>query len=142
MMRRAAADNRPRDPRGRKGLRGGDRGAHTVDFAIVAAPLLLVTFMAVQAGLLFHARSVALAAATQGANVARAYGSTTAAGEDKATRFLETVGQGLHSPKVVAESNGTDVTVVVTGHAPSIIPFMTFNVRQTASGPVERFVPS
>jgi len=132
---------RPRPTRGRKALHGKDSGAHAVEFAIVALPLLIVTFMVTQAALVFHARSMALAAATQGANVARGYGSSLAAGENKATAFLDTVGQGLRDPEVEATTSGTDVTVTVTGRAPSIIPFMTFNVSQSASGPIERFVP-
>jgi len=131
---------RPRAARGRDGLRARDRGTHTVEFAIVALPLLIVTFMVIQAALVFHARSMALAAATQGAQVARGYGSSLAAGRTKAEGFLESVGQGLHDPEVEVVTSGTDVTVTVTGSAPSIIPFMTFNVSQSASGPIERFV--
>ena len=119
---------------------GRDRGAHTVEFAIVALPLLIVTFMVIQAALVFHARSMALAAATQGAQVARGYGSSSGAGKTKAEDFLGVVGQGLQDPEVEVTASGTDVTVTVRGHAPSIIPFMTFNVTQTASGPIERFV--
>jgi Flp pilus assembly protein TadG len=128
--------------RDRKTLHAKDSGAHTVEFAIVALPLLIVTFMVIQAALVFHARSMALAAATQGAQVARAYGSSLAAGKTKAEGFLDAVGQGLHDPEVEVVTSGTDVTVTVSGTAPSVIPFMTFNVRQTASGPIERFVPS
>lgn len=134
---------RPRPSRwGRKCLHAKDCGAHTIEFAIVALPLLVVTFMVVQAALVFHARSMALAAATQGANVARAYGSSAAAGKTKAEGFLDAIGQGLQSPEVEVTTSGTDMTVTVSGQAPSIIPFMTFNVTQTASGPIERFVPS
>jgi Flp pilus assembly protein TadG len=119
-----------------------DSGAHTIEFAIVALPLLLVTFMVTQAALVFHARSTALAAATQGANVARAYGSTLAAGKTKSEDFLEQIGQGLRETEVEVTQNdaGTDVTVTVRGVAPSIIPFMTFEISQRASGPKERFV--
>jgi Flp pilus assembly protein TadG len=126
--------------RGRKGLRPLDPGAHTIEFAIVALPLLIVTLMVVQAALVFHARSMALAAATQGANVARAYGSSPAAGKSKSESFLGVIGQGLRDPVVEVASSGTDVTVTVRGQAPSIIPFMTFDVTQSASGPIERFV--
>ena len=121
-------------------MRRRDHGAQTVEFAIVALPLLIVTFMVIQAAFVFHARSVALAAATQGAQVARAYGSSLAAGKTKAEGFLDKVGQGLHDPEVEVVTSGTDVTVTVRGHAPSIIPFFNFNVKQTASGPIERFV--
>jgi hypothetical protein len=126
--------------RGRKGLPAKDTGAHTIEFAIVALPLLIVTLMVTQAALVFHARSMALAAATQGANVARAYGSSPAAGKAKSEGFLESIGQGLRDPEVEVASSGTDITVTVRGQAPSIIPFMTFGVAQTASGPIERFV--
>jgi len=46
----------------------------------------------------------------------------------------------LKEPEVEVTTSGTDVTVTVRGHAPSVIPFMTFDVSQTASGPIERFV--
>lgn len=126
--------------KGRKALRGKDRGAQTVEFAIVALPLLIVTFMVIQAAFVFHARSVALAAATQGAQVARAYRSSPAAGKTKAEGFLEDLGRGLRDSEVEVVISGTDVTVTVRGRAPSIIPFLTFDVTQTASGPIERFV--
>jgi Flp pilus assembly protein TadG len=120
---------------------GRDAGSAAVEFAIVAGPLLLVTFMVIQAALVFHARSTALAAATQGAQAARAYGSTLTVGKDKAEAFLEVVGQGLRDPDVSVSTTGTEVTVTVRGNAPSLIPLMTFPVQQSASGPVERFVP-
>jgi Flp pilus assembly protein TadG len=122
-------------------LRANDSGAAAVEFAIIALPLLVTTFMAVQAALVFYARSTALAAATQGANAARAYGSTLDVGRLKAEQFIEVVGAGLHDSKVESTTDGAKVTITVTGHAPSIIPFMTFNVTQSASGPIERFVP-
>lgn len=131
---------RNRLTRRRKAVCTKDFGSQTVEFAIVALPLLIVTFMVIQAALVFHARSMALAAATQGAQVARAYRSTPAAGKTKAESFLEVIGQGLRDPRVEVATSPTDVTVTVTGQAPSIIPFMTFNVSQTASGPIERFV--
>jgi Flp pilus assembly protein TadG len=139
-MTTVAQTFRHRISRCRKALCARDSGAHTVEFAIVALPLLIVTWMVIQAAFVFHARSMALAAATQGANVARAYGSSLAAGKTKAEGFLDTIGQGLRDPEVEVTTSGTDVTVTVRGTAPSIIPFMTFDVTQSASGPVERFV--
>lgn len=140
MIPLAAKQIRPWALQGRKRSCESDRGAHAVEFAIVAGPLLIVTFMVIQAALVFHARSTALAAATQGAQVARAYNSSAAAGKTKAENFLESIGQGLHDPEVEVTTGPTDITVTVTGHAPSIIPFVTFDVSQTASGPIERFV--
>ena len=42
-----------------------DRGGGAVEFAIIAAPLLLVSMMVLQTGLYFYARSIALAKGTK-----------------------------------------------------------------------------
>ncbi len=118
-----------------------DRGGGPVEFAVLALPILVLTFMVAQAALVYYARSTALAAATQGANAARAYNAPANAGVVKANDFLSTVGAGLNDPVVTYSTTGTDVTITVTGQAPTIIPGLTFTVTHSASGPVERFVP-
>lgn len=118
-----------------------DRGAAVVEFAIVALPMLIVTFMVVQAALVYYARSTALAAATQGANAARAYNAPSDAGKSRANNFLRQAGGGLRNHDVAVDFGGTDVTVTVTGKAVSVIPGFDFGVTQSASGPIERFVP-
>lgn len=125
----------------KRAAHGDDRGSTAVEIAIVALPMLLVTFMVVQAALVYYARSTALAAATQGANAARAYGASSLAGQQRADDFLDRVGGGLRGHTVSMTTTGTDVTITVSGHAPTIIPWLTFDVSQSASGPVERFVP-
>ena len=47
-------------------LTGGDRGSASLEIAILAPALLLLTFVVVQAGLWFYARNLALAAAQEG----------------------------------------------------------------------------
>jgi Flp pilus assembly protein TadG len=116
------------------------RGEGPVEFAILAFPILLFTFMLIQASLVWYAHSVALGAATQGANTGRLYGSSAAAGRSKALDFLDRVGPAITDPVVTASVAGNQVTVVVRGKARSIIPGLTFTVTQSASGPVERFV--
>ena len=118
----------------------GLRGEGPVEFAILAFPMLLFTFMLVQASLVWYAHSVALGAATQGANAGRLYGSSPAAGRTKALDFLDRVGPAMTDPVVTAGVRGNEVTVVVRGKARSVIPGMTFTVTQSASGPVERFI--
>lgn len=133
----------PRSPDASRGgwrLRGL-RGEGPVEFAILTFPLLLLTFMLIQASLVWYAHSVALGAATQGANAGRLYGSSTAIGRAKAVDFLDRVGPALSDPVVTASVAGNEVTVVVRGKARSILPGLTFTVTQSASGPVERFVP-
>jgi hypothetical protein len=109
--------------------------------AVIALPLLLFTFMVVQAALVFYARSIALGAATQGANAAREYGSARGAGEANARDFLDRVGVGLEDPRVTVRTTADSVTVTVTGRATSILPLVSFGVEQSARGPVERFIP-
>lgn len=125
----------------RRHSRKADRGSGPVEFAVLAFPLLLLTFMVVQAAFVFYARSTALAAATQGANAARAYNAPLSSGPAKANDFLTRTGGGLKNPSVTIRSTGTQITVTVTGEAQSILPGVSFAVTQSASGPVERFVP-
>jgi Flp pilus assembly protein TadG len=125
----------PRRRRSRK----GDRGSGPVEFAVLAFPLLLLTFIVVQAAFVFYARSTALAAATQGANAARAYNAPLSSGTAKANDFLTRIGGGIKNPSVFISSSGNQVTVTVTGEAQTIIPFVRFPVSQSASGPIERF---
>lgn len=125
--------------RGRRGA-PGLRGEGPVEFAILTFPILLFTFMLIQASLVWYAHSVALGAATQGANAGRLYGSSAAAGRAKANDFLDRIGPALTDRVVTVTVTGNQVTVVVRGKARSVIPGMTFTVTQSASGPVERFV--
>ncbi|NUT33034.1 MAG: pilus assembly protein [Hamadaea sp.] len=125
----------------RIGPRRALRGEGPVEFAILTFPLLLLTFMIAQASLVWYAHSVALGAATQGANTARLYGSSASAGNDEARQFLDRIGPALVNPTVRTTVTGDRVTVVVTGEAQTIVPGVTFRVRQSASGPIERWIP-
>ena len=120
-----------------------DRGTGPVEFAILSLGMLTLAFMIVQAGLVYHARSVALAAATQGVNVARGYQNDPQAGVTHAEQFLGRLGEGLKESNVtyrIDNTNGEAVVITVTGKAISVLPGLTFNVRQSARGSVEQFV--
>ncbi|MEV0268783.1 MAG: pilus assembly protein [Hamadaea sp.] len=112
-----------------------------MEFAILTGPILTLTFMIVQASLVWYAHSVALGAATQGANAARLYGAPPATGNAEAQRFLDQIGPALTDTTVTTRISGDRVEVVVTGEAQSVLPWLTFHVRQTASGPIERWIP-
>ncbi len=122
----------------RRPRRLGDRGSTPVEFAIVASAMLILAFSVVQAGLVYYAHSLALGAATQGANTARGYGSSAGAGQAKAQQFLNQAGDGLLAQNITASRTGAQATVVVTGKAVSVLPGLTFTVTKTAHGPVER----
>jgi Flp pilus assembly protein TadG len=116
----------------------GDKGASPVELAIVAFGMLVLTFSVIQVGLVFYARSLAYAAATQAVNAARGYGATDEAGRVKAQSFLERAGSGLRSPVVTIRRVGNDVTVTVSGSAISVLPWLSFGIEQSAHGSVER----
>ena len=109
-----------------------------MELAIVASGMIVLTFAVIQVGLVFHARSLAHAAATQGVNAARAYGATDEAGRLKAQAFLDQAGTGLRNQAVTVRRSGNDVTVTVTGTAISVLPGLTFRIEQSAHGSVER----
>ncbi|GAA4757630.1 TadE/TadG family type IV pilus assembly protein [Modestobacter marinus] len=117
-----------------------ERGSATLSLAIVFPVVLLLIFTAVQGGLYYYARSVALAAAEEGLRDARAEGGTSAAGAQRAQTFLADAGGAsvLENPAVTTSRNATNTSVTVVGNAPSVLPGVSFPVSQTASGPIER----
>ncbi|MEU8315000.1 TadE/TadG family type IV pilus assembly protein [Micromonospora sp. NPDC049033] len=109
-----------------------------MEFAIIALPMILLTFAVLQTGLVFFAQSIALGAATQGVNAGRGYQSTAAAGEARATNFLSAAGAGLENQQVVVTRTGTEVRVTVTGQAITVLPGLSWTISKSAHGPVER----
>lgn len=104
--------------------------------------VLLATFALIQGALYYHARDVALAAATDGLTAARARTGSGAEGRDAAAAFLRRAGGDdvLQGPSVTADRTATTATVTVRGRAMSLVPGLAgWSVTQTASGPVERF---
>ena len=100
--------------------------------------MIFLTFAVVQVGLVFYARSIALAAATQGANAARGFGATDSDGNTSARNFLDVAGDGLTDQSVTISRVGPDLTVTVTGKAISVLPGLSFSINQSARGSIER----
>lgn len=123
---------------GQTGTWLSDRGSSPVEFAIIALPMILLTFAVIQTGLIFFAQSIALGAATQGVNAARGYQSSAAAGEARATNFLSAAGAGLENQQVTVTRTATEVRVTVTGRAITVLPGLTWTISKSAHGPVER----
>jgi len=119
-------------------IEDAQRGATPLEFAIIAGAMLLLAFTVIQVSLVFWAQSIALGAATQGANAARGYHSSARAGESRARDFLANVGGGLLNQQVTARRSGTEASVTVRGRAASVLPGLSFTVQRTARGPVER----
>lgn len=126
--------------------RAGDhdeRGAMSLAQVVITAPALLFLLMLiVQFGLMFHARNIAEQAAQEGAAVARRFDGTTAQGREKALQLLTSVGEGtLKNRDVTANRTADTATITVTGTVVSVVPGFSLSVSESASGPVEKYVP-
>ncbi|MFI9641417.1 TadE family protein [Micromonospora sp. NPDC051925] len=116
-----------------------DRGAASVEL-VLATPLLgLLLMVAVQFALWQHASHMAQAAANEGVQTARAYGSNAAAGKTDTEALLRDLSGGaLSGTSVTVSRSTTSATITITGRAPSVIPGLTFPVNVTVTAPVER----
>ncbi|MGE0169682.1 pilus assembly protein, partial [Nocardioides sp.] len=97
-------------------------------------------FVGMQAALFYHARTVAIAAAQEGARAAGGEQGSEAAGLQAANAFVEDAGGDdvLTGATASADRTATTATVVVRGHSLSVIPGWSPVVRQEATVPVER----
>lgn len=121
---------------------GTDRGANPVELAVVMPAILVLLFGSIQLAAVFVARSTALHAAESGVDAQRVLAAPAGAGEARARRFLRATGDWLvgwdeRGPRCV--STATEVTCTVTGRSLSVVPGVSFPVRQTAHGTVERW---
>lgn len=119
-----------------------ERGANPVELAVVMPAILVLLFASIQAAAWFVARATALNAAQSGVNAQRVLQAPDGAGEQRATDFLTSAGDWLvdwDSPGPDCMTAATEVTCTVTGTALSVVPWVSFPVRQTAHGTVERW---
>lgn len=111
--------------------------------AIIAPTIFLLLFLSLQAGLWYLATNVAQNAAVAAYNDARAYESTSGAGQSSARQMLQQSDGFLLGSDVDVSRTGNTVTVDVTGQAVSMIPGVQLPpVHRTITGPVERWVPA
>lgn len=116
-----------------------ERGEALIDGLMMLGVVVLVVLVTIQALFYAHARSVAQAAAQDGARTAVVSGP--GAGMARASAVLAAAGgtgAGLHPS---AQSSPTSVSVSVSGHAPRIFPISMFlpGVSASASLPLERY---
>lgn len=121
--------SRPRD----------ERGAASIELVILLPALFAVMFLGMQAALYYHARTIAIAAAQEGARAAGAEDATAADGTRTANAYLADVGgDALASSRVRVTRTATAATATVTGRSLSVLPGWRPQVRQSASVTVER----
>jgi Flp pilus assembly protein TadG len=118
--------------------RRDDAGAATITVAIVTPVVLGLLMLAVQAGLFWHARQRADAAATRAAAAAAQVDGTPAAGEAAAETFL--AGAPIDNAAVTVTRDADTARATVSGTAPALVPGVVWQVKATAEAPRERFV--
>jgi Flp pilus assembly protein TadG len=120
-----------------------DRGALTLSYVAVLPFVFVLIMVVIQASLWFLARNAALAAARQGADAARAFQASRAAGPAVALAFAHQAGQGyLEDPQATAAgSTSTTISITVSGHVPSFVPGVVISVSETVQAPAETFRP-
>src|SRR5829696_452597 len=124
----------------RAAARRDQRGSTSVQMVILMPVLFFVMFLGLQAALFYHARTVAIAAAQEGARAAGAETGTASDGIAAATSFVAAAGgpDVLQNASVSGSRSATEANVTVRGAALSVIPGWSLNVEQSATVPVER----
>jgi Flp pilus assembly protein TadG len=118
--------------------RRDDTGAATTTVAIVTPAVLVLLMLAVQAGLFWHARQRADAAATRAAAAAAEVDGTPTAGEAAAETFL--AGAPIDNAAVTVTRDAQAARATVTGTAPALVPGVVWQVKATAEAPREQFI--
>lgn len=136
-MSRAKPETSSSRPRARA---RNERGSVSIQLVILLPALFAVMFLGMQAALFYHARTVAIAAAQEGAKAAGGENGKESDGVQAAEAFIAEAGGDdvLTGATATANRTGTTATVVVQGHSLSVIPGWSPVVRQVASVPVER----
>jgi Flp pilus assembly protein TadG len=149
----AQAQTRTATALARARQRGDDRGATAIEWAIFAllaiaiaglvagaVAVMAVIFTAIQASTWVWARSIALAAAQEGADAQRAYNATPGAGQARAQAFITSTKDGLNDARINVATTPGGVHVTVTGHCLTVLPGFcnAFPVSATVHGTTEQ----
>ena len=118
----------------------GERGSTSIQMVMLMPALFSVMFLGMQGALYYHARTVAIAAAQEGARTAGAQHGTVGEGVGAASSFVADAGGNdvLPGARVAGSRSATTATVRVSGTSLSVIPGWAPTVSQSASVPVER----
>lgn len=122
----------------------GDKGALTLSYMVIVPVFLTAIMIIVQASIWYLARETALAAARQGADVARTAHPPPGTGAQVAVAFARSAAPGfLLAPSAsAAGSSAATVRIRVTGRVPTLVPWLKLNVSEVVTAPVERFTAS
>lgn len=113
-----------------------ERGANSIEVAIIFPVLLLLVFAVVQAAFFFHGRNVAQIAASACAETAR--GEQAGTNQEQVARSVLDQAGALSEASVTVSATTTSVTCTVSGRAPLLIPVPRSAIEQSATMPLER----
>ena len=119
---------------------GRERGSSSIQMVILMPALFSIMFLGMQGALYYHARTVAIAAAQEGARAAGSQNGTAAGGISAASSFVSDAGgkDVLPGAHMTGGRSATTATMTVTGTSLSVIPGWSPTVSQSAAVPVER----
>lgn len=118
-----------------------ERGAVSLEMAILVPVVLALIFGIIQGGLFLHARNTALAATQEGVRAATGFHASD--GAARARAFISDAGgaRTLQGVTVSESHDGDTVTVTVTGQAVSVFPGLPGpRVEQHSTAPVEQWI--
>jgi Flp pilus assembly protein TadG len=112
----------------------------SIELVVLLPALFAVMFLGMQAALYYHARTVAITAAQEGARAAGSEHGQASDGHLAARKFVATAGGDsvLQRSRTAVDLTSTTATVTVQGVSLSVIPGWKPAIRQSASVPVER----
>lgn len=115
-----------------------ERGSSTIQMVVLLPALFTLMFLGVQGALLYQGRTVALAAAQEGARAAAAESSSAGIGISAAYDYVSSTTVGLKGTVVTGNRSATQASITVSSRTVSVIPGFSPTVVQSASMPVER----
>lgn len=122
-----------------RGVRRHDeRGSASIELVVVLPALFAIMFLGMQAALYYQARTLAIAAAQEGARSAGAQYGTSADGNRAARSYLADSGDALEGARTHAVRTATTATVTVTGRSLSVVPGWHMTVSQSSSVATEK----
>lgn len=101
----------------------------------------MLIFLIIQLGLWGSARSVAAHSAREGATAEALYQSTSSASQVTNAALADNAGGLLRDYHVSTSRTGQTITVTVTGKSLSLVPFYSPTITQSATVPIEQYVP-
>ncbi|MFC5928615.1 TadE family protein [Cryobacterium melibiosiphilum] len=119
---------------------GAERGSQTIEALLILPVLFGIFFVIIQGAVWVHAGNIAQAAASSAYNAARLFEATPDDGIAAGNATATGSGMVLSGAVVTVGRTPTEVSVTVTGNAPTLVPGWNTAVERSVTGPVERWI--